>query len=351
MGLSSMKKLTIGIPTYNRKDALFNLVSELTLAIQGQSLDHSIELLVVDNCSTTHDVFFLLSEQLKNYSFLKVKSNPANIGAGANFLRVIESASGEYVWLLGDDERADLSQLKDLLSQLEQERSLYLLPHNKSYAVKSDYYGNFESHADLFKNFWNLGSFFVLSIYVFNRSSTLSFIKIGYENVRTQHPYCAIALQLLSKNYVVELINIPILKIQSSNISRFDKLTAVVDIIEMMSLNTNTSDFEIYIENDFYKLRESDFFTLNIGLVDKVDLDSHLKNFMRLIKIMPFCSRASLKARLWIFLTHLRRFNGFVSFLLYALSKVKKNKFSGMSYKDIYIKIYSNLVEKKEIRH
>lgn len=339
MGIRATKKLTIGIPTYNRKDALFDLISGFTRTIREQNLENAVELLIVDNCSTTHDVFSLLSEQLKNYSLLKIQRNPANIGAGANFLRVIESASGEYVWLLGDDERVDLSKLQALLSQLDEERSLYLLPHNKSYSLKSKYYGTFESHAELFNNFWNLGSFFFLSIYIFNRYIALSFIKTGYENIKNQHPYSAIALKLLSKNHTVELVNIPILEIQGSNNPRFDKLTAVVDILEMMSLNTKPNDFSIYIKNDFYKLRESGFILLNIGLVDKVDIDSNVKNFIRVIDIMPFLSNASLKARLWIILTYLRRFNSLISFLLYALSKVKKNKFSSMTYKDIYIYI------------
>lgn len=43
-----MKKLSIGIPTYNRKDELFNLVSGLTQTIQEQNLECLIEVLVVD---------------------------------------------------------------------------------------------------------------------------------------------------------------------------------------------------------------------------------------------------------------------------------------------------------------
>jgi abequosyltransferase len=160
-----MKKLTIAIPTYNRKEAITSKVNEISSYITNQNLSEQIELLIVDNCSSEYNIYEILGHE-KETSFVNVQKNSGNIGAGSNFLRCLELANSEYVWLLGDDEILDLSYLENLATTL-QDKDCYLLPHNESYAEKATYFGNFSSIDELFDNFWNLASFFILSIYVF----------------------------------------------------------------------------------------------------------------------------------------------------------------------------------------
>lgn len=347
-----MKKLTIGIPTYNRKDELFNLVSGLTQNIQKQNLENAVELLVFDNCSTTHNVFSLLSDQLKNYSFLKILRNPANIGAGANFLRVLESASGQYVWLLGDDEILAFDKLGQLLSGLEK-ADLYLLPQNELYHLKQVESCVYENLLELYNRFFNLASFFVLSIYIFKRSKACTFLKTAYENIIFQHPYSSIAIKMLSGQANAVYLPISILRYNPDQYinPRFDMQTACVDILEMNKNLCDKYQFKSYLKNDFYTARLGNIFSLNLGITKKLSISQTLSNYRRIIRLMPILSKGSLLSRLWLIFTYVRRFNSLVSFLLYTLSKVKKNKFSSMSYKQIYIYIHGNLLSNQEIRH
>jgi glycosyltransferase involved in cell wall biosynthesis len=89
-------KLTLAIPTYNRVEYLKELLPELLRQCKPY-LD--IEILVSNNCSTDET-----AEYLTTLSGLRTRTNPENVGAAENFVRCVEAAQGEYVWLFGDDD-------------------------------------------------------------------------------------------------------------------------------------------------------------------------------------------------------------------------------------------------------
>jgi glycosyltransferase involved in cell wall biosynthesis len=103
--------LTIAIPTWNRsailKEALVNLLSIF------EQYPNEIELVVSDNNSDddTEAVIkaFNLNHPLSSFKFNKNKSN---IGFYGNFKRCKELATGEYIWLLSDDDHFTLSAMK-----------------------------------------------------------------------------------------------------------------------------------------------------------------------------------------------------------------------------------------------
>lgn len=346
-----MKKLTIAIPTYNRKEAITSKVNEISDYIESHNLSEQIELLIMDNCSNQYNIYNILENQ-KNISFINIQKNSGNIGAGANFLRCLELANSEYVWLLGDDEILDLSYLEKLLKTI-QDKDCYLLPHNESYAKNATYFGNFSSIDELFDNFWNLSSFFILSIFIFRKESVLNYLKDGYEAVVYQHPYSAIALSMLRDEKSIELISLPLLKVQQNAYSnpRFDMVNACIDVVSTVKPFCTDTQFQTYLVKDFYPAREKTVFGINIGITKKINIEKTIENYKRLISLMSTFSKIHFKSLIWINLVKLRKFNYVISLLIYLLSKIKKNSFSSKSLNNIFYYISSNISNEQTLRH
>ena len=111
--------LTIGIPTFNRGQPL--KVSLNNLAIQLKKIDTSqIELLVSDNSSTdsTKHVLRDFAKKQKTINFKYVCSNK-NLGFDKNCNKVIDHASGQFVWLLSDDDKININAVEKVLQTLK----------------------------------------------------------------------------------------------------------------------------------------------------------------------------------------------------------------------------------------
>ncbi len=95
-----MHKLSICIPTYNRSRHLENCLQSIISNEQIHQLD--VQVCVSDNCSTdeTADIVRAAQEKIPiNYS-----KNKENIGIARNFLKAVEMADSEFIWLVGDDD-------------------------------------------------------------------------------------------------------------------------------------------------------------------------------------------------------------------------------------------------------
>ena len=92
--------LSICIPTYNRRRYLEELLPEAIRQIVDLS-QGTVEVLVSDNCSTDGTADYL---RATDSTFLTWWTNKSNIGGDRNFLKCIQEARGEYVWLVGDDD-------------------------------------------------------------------------------------------------------------------------------------------------------------------------------------------------------------------------------------------------------
>jgi abequosyltransferase len=92
--------LSIAIPTYNRAVFLRELLDEL---LPQLSPGLPVEVIISDNCSTDETEATVRSfvERGLRVRYLR---NDGNIGADANILQCFESASGRYVWVVGDDD-------------------------------------------------------------------------------------------------------------------------------------------------------------------------------------------------------------------------------------------------------
>lgn len=92
-------KLSICIPTYNRAQHLANCLQSI---ISNPPDGLEIQVCVSDNCSgdETERVVRVAQKEIA----IKYLRNTRNIGLAGNFLKAVEMADGEFVWLIGDDD-------------------------------------------------------------------------------------------------------------------------------------------------------------------------------------------------------------------------------------------------------
>jgi glycosyltransferase involved in cell wall biosynthesis len=94
-------KLSICIPTYNRSAHLANCLASIIFNKQ-ENADIEFQVCVSNNCSTdsTEQVVRDAQESID----IRYNKNQTNIGIPRNFLKVIDMADGEFIWLIGDDD-------------------------------------------------------------------------------------------------------------------------------------------------------------------------------------------------------------------------------------------------------
>jgi abequosyltransferase len=109
-----MTKLSICIPTYNRAKCLSMLLDSIV-----QQYTSDVEVVVSDNASADNTAEVVSSYKSKMPN-LKYVLQSENIGADRNFLAVVENASGEYAWLMGDDDRLEPGAVGAILRALAQ---------------------------------------------------------------------------------------------------------------------------------------------------------------------------------------------------------------------------------------
>lgn len=139
--------LTIGIPTYNRKDYLKRVLDEFIKQIEHESCD--VKVIVSDNCSTdgTEE---LMKKQYSKCRFLTYNRNKKNLKTRKNILKIIELAKTDYVWFFGDDDFPVPDALKRVIRLINSSKEKKIFALN---ARKADgqclYFKRFSSDVDL----------------------------------------------------------------------------------------------------------------------------------------------------------------------------------------------------------
>jgi abequosyltransferase len=107
-----MANLSICIPTYNRSTCLAQLLD----SIIAQS-DPPFEIVISDDASpdNTEEVVTGYKKLLPNLKYVRQEKN---IGLDRNFVVVVGEASGDYVWLMGDDDRLEPDAIRNVLDAL-----------------------------------------------------------------------------------------------------------------------------------------------------------------------------------------------------------------------------------------
>lgn len=109
----SRPTLSVTIPTYNRNHVLYETVSELL-----RYSPNEVEIVILDNGSDI-PVADTLSSLLSDYPgrSIAIHRNIRNLGVSANLLRCYEKATGEWIWLLGDDDQLHPDSVHRVLAE------------------------------------------------------------------------------------------------------------------------------------------------------------------------------------------------------------------------------------------
>ena len=87
-------KLSICIPTYNRKDKLPNCLNSIYVASKNTKLDFDV-------CISDNGSDYDISKIIKNFDEklnIKLNKNETNLGYVPNLLKVISISKSEFVW-------------------------------------------------------------------------------------------------------------------------------------------------------------------------------------------------------------------------------------------------------------
>lgn len=119
------KKISICIPTYNRKIYLELLLNSIAEQINDLN-KKTIQICISDNASTdgTED---LINQWKQEYHIDCIYSkNDQNMGFDQNIIKAISLAEGKYCWLMGDDDALVQGSIKRILSEIESGYDIYL---------------------------------------------------------------------------------------------------------------------------------------------------------------------------------------------------------------------------------
>lgn len=117
-------KLSVVVPTYNRKYFLSQCINSLLLSVLGY--EEVVEIIISDNASEDGTVE-VVNKKYGSFHFVKYFRNKSNIGPESNFLLSLQRANGKYCLVLGDDDAVTNDFFKIILSAIEHGSDLYLL--------------------------------------------------------------------------------------------------------------------------------------------------------------------------------------------------------------------------------
>ncbi len=107
-------KLSVCVPTYNRAGHLANCLESIRIA--RERVGDDVQVCVSDNASTD-DTATVVAAAAKTMA-IDYRRNEINLGAATNYLKAVELARGEFVWLLGDDDLLRPDALETVLRLL-----------------------------------------------------------------------------------------------------------------------------------------------------------------------------------------------------------------------------------------
>jgi len=107
--------LSIGIPTYNRKEPLIQLLR----SIEKQDFQLLDEIVIGDN-NSPYDVVDLVKSSLSSKFFSKCRiiQNNVNIGGPANIKNQFLYCKSKWFWLIGDDDKVTEDSLDTILKDI-----------------------------------------------------------------------------------------------------------------------------------------------------------------------------------------------------------------------------------------
>ncbi|BAP55999.1 hypothetical protein THII_1702 [Thioploca ingrica] len=188
--------LTIGIPTYNRPQALERRLNEI------KKFHNLIDEVVI--CDNSPQILPSLAQAVQELSKCHYYKNSGNIGGGANFLRVVEHAKSDYVWWRGDDDVISENQIQSVHAYLSTTPRLILLSTN----VKAPFIG--KGIKTFVENFPVVRTFGWLSAIVLPTQFAQKSLRWGYFGIASGWANVALILGLFREYPDLEFVVVPI---------------------------------------------------------------------------------------------------------------------------------------------
>lgn len=126
--------LSICITTYNRAEWLTLSLKNLIRLIPNPCKD--IEILVCDNTSTDHTPDVV--KPYLNRADFRYYRNPKNVGMLGNLRVTAHHASGQYIWILGDDDLVKPGSIERVLQVIQSHPGIALIYLNYAYTRQDD---------------------------------------------------------------------------------------------------------------------------------------------------------------------------------------------------------------------
>jgi glycosyltransferase involved in cell wall biosynthesis len=136
-------KVSICIPTFNRCRHLTNCLTSIIANRAKEAL--SFQVCIADNCST--DDTLQVVRRAQGYIDIKYHRNSHNLGIPRNFLKAVEMADGEFVWLIGDDDLLMPSAVQEVLDLIERHQDVDFFYVN-SFHLTTEYVFSFPQPFD-----------------------------------------------------------------------------------------------------------------------------------------------------------------------------------------------------------
>lgn len=113
-------KLSICIPTLNRASFLAETLENVCL-----QANDDVEIVIVDGASSdnTSEVAQKFKKKFKNFVYYR---GDKNMGVNRDMAKTIEIASGEYCWLLSDDDLLSPGAIERILEEIKSKCEIYL---------------------------------------------------------------------------------------------------------------------------------------------------------------------------------------------------------------------------------
>lgn len=192
--------------TYNRSKYLENTLKQFSIGPFS-----NCEFYLLDNCSTDNTKEIVNKYQKSNLHYIK---NTFNIGGNANIMRAFEYGTKPYVWLIGDDDEYDFSDVDDLLPII-QEKEPNLIHVGAHTDTEWSFGGRLDNCKTLVSegyHYFKFASF--IGCNIVKRSEFKESVIKGYANIINSYPHMPFLLSVyenddniyLSRNQIAKAI-------------------------------------------------------------------------------------------------------------------------------------------------
>ena len=136
--------LSICVPTYNRDKLLYACLLSIFKQMDAE-LAQKVEVVVSNNCST--DGTANIVKEFLGHANFKYTEQPTNIGLAGNVISIVDKdATGDYCWIIGDDDFLFQGAIKAVVNLLEKRSDIHYF-----YAkVKQIHVDDFAKYAEPF---------------------------------------------------------------------------------------------------------------------------------------------------------------------------------------------------------